>query len=558
AFSDSLRYNDIVRREYDALYYRNIGRDLVNGSGSGLGEYALIVVPPLYSVSDSLLAVLNNYVRQGGHVVYSCKSGFTDEHVQVRPSMMPGLLREAAGVSYQLFTNIGKVPLRGDPFKVGSTNEVHDWAEMLVPETAEVWGWYDHPYWGKYAAITHNKYGKGTVTYMGTIPSREVLDAVLMRAVKEAGIEVPEMRFPLIMRSGVNRFGRSLRYYFNYSGQEQQFTYSDPSARDVLSGKIVEKGQVVKLEPWGLIILESEGQWLDTDGRFINAHGAGVLFQDGIYYLFGEIKRGPTRLVPGQDWEDYRVEAGGVSCYSSRDLVHWKNEGVALAANTMDPASDIHTSRVIERPKVIYNEETKQYVLWMHVDRDDYSYARAGVAVSDKPQGPYRYIGSVRPNGQMSRDMTVFKDDDGRAYLVYTSENNNTMQVCLLSKDYLSPTPLYKRILVGQRREAPAVFKQDGKYFLITSLCTGWDPNPATYAVADSMMGTWTQKGNPCVGVDANTTFHSQSTFVVPHDSGFIFMADRWNKTDLERSGYLWLPLRVEGGKVEIKEEGLP
>jgi beta-galactosidase len=577
-FSDSLRYNDIVRREYDALYLRNIGCDVVNGSGGGLGDYSLIVVPPLYSVADSLLAALNAYVREGGHIVYSCKSGFTDEHVQVRPSRMPGLLREATGVSYQLFTNIPSVPLRGDPFAVGSANAVHDWAEMLVPETAEVWGWYDHPQWGKYAAITHNRYGKGSVTYMGTIPSKEVLDAVLMRAVKEAGVDVPELRFPVIMRGGVNKFGREVRYYFNYSAQEQSFRYSYPSATDVLSGKKVEKGEVVKLEPWGVTILEEEvrgdgsgaaagGRWLDMDGQFINAHGAGILFHEGVYYLFGEIKKGPTRLVPGQDWEDYRVEAGGVSCYSSKDLVHWKNEGVALAANTSDSSSDIHTSRVIERPKVIYNEKTKQFVLWMHVDRDDYSYARAGVAVSDKPQGPYRYIGSVRPNGQMSRDMTVFKDDDdGRAYLVYTSENNNTMQVCLLSKDYLSPTAVYNRILVGQRREAPAVFKQDGKYYLITSLCTGWDPNPATYAVADSMMGRWEQRGNPCVGRDANTTFRSQSTFVLaakggaslPAKSGFIFMADRWNKTDLERSGYLWLPLRVEGGKVEIKEEELP
>lgn len=299
---------------------------------------------------------------------------------------------------------------------------------------------------------------------------------------------------------------------------------------------------------------EVGGRWLDTDGRYINAHGAGVLFHEGVYYMFGEIKKGPTRLVPGQDWEDYRVEAGGVSCYSSLDLVHWKNEGAALAADAIDSSSDVHTSRVIERPKVIYNRETKQFVLWMHVDKDDYSYARAGVAVSDRPQGPYRYIGSVRPNGQMSRDMTLFRDDDGRAYLVYTSENNNTMQVCLLSKDYLAPTTIYKRILVGQRREAPAVFKKDGKYYLITSLCTGWDPNPATYAVADSMLGHWEQRGNPCVGRDSSTTFHSQSTFVLPVKNGFLFMADRWNKTDLERSGYLWLPLRVQRGRVEIQE----
>lgn len=297
--------------------------------------------------------------------------------------------------------------------------------------------------------------------------------------------------------------------------------------------------------------------WTDTDGHFINAHGAGVLYHNGVYYLFGEIKKGRTWRVPNQGWEDYRVPAGGVSCYSSRDRVHWKNEGVALAPVVGDTASDLDTGRVIERPKVIYNARTRKFVLWMHIDRNDYSYARVGVAVSDRPQGPYRYLGSMRPNGQESRDMTVYQDEDGRAYLVYASENNKTMHVCLLSDDYLRPTAVYRRILVGERREAPAVFKSQGHYYLITSLCSGWDPNAAIYAVADSMLGEWRQQGNPCVGVGADKTFGAQSTYVLPLGSGrFLFMADRWDKTDLERSDYLWMPFGVVRGRVEIRNEG--
>jgi len=289
----------------------------------------------------------------------------------------------------------------------------------------------------------------------------------------------------------------------------------------------------------------------------INAHGAGVLYHNGVYYLFGEIKKGRTRLVPGQRWEDYRVPAGGISCYSSRDRVHWKNEGLALSPVVGDTASDLDTGRVIERPKVIYNSRTGKFVLWMHIDRNDYSYARLGVAVSDRPQGPYRYLGSMRPNGQESRDMTVYQDEDGRAYVVYASENNNTMQVCLLSDDYVRPTSVYRRILVGERREAPAVFKSQGHYYLITSLCSGWDPNAATCAIADSMLGEWRQQGNPCVGMGADITFGAQSTYVLPLGRDrFLFMADRWNKTDLERSDYLWLPFDVVHGRVEIRDTG--
>lgn len=296
--------------------------------------------------------------------------------------------------------------------------------------------------------------------------------------------------------------------------------------------------------------------WKDDQGNLINAHGAGILYFGDTYYLFGEIKKGETHLVPGQDWEDYRVPAGGIACYSSKDLMKWKYEGLALAAKPADPINDLDTGGVMERPKVIYNETTRKFVMWLHIDKAEYSYARAGVAVSDRPEGPYQYIGSLRPNGQESRDMTVFKDEDGKAYLVYASEKNNTMHICLLSEDYLSPTKSYNRILIDQRREAPALFKYEGKYFLITSLCSGWSPNAALYSVADSLMGSWENRGNPCSGPGADTSFGSQSTYVLPLNASagsFLFMADQWNKTNLSESGYLWIPFQMEAGEIKIQ-----
>jgi hypothetical protein len=296
--------------------------------------------------------------------------------------------------------------------------------------------------------------------------------------------------------------------------------------------------------------------WKDTNGNPINAHGGGMLFHEGIYYWFGEIKKGKTWLVPDQQWEDYRVPAGGVNCYSSKDLVNWKFEAVALPSIIGNPAHDLDTSKVIERPKVVYNSKTKKFVMWMHVDANDYSYSQAGVAISDNPTGPYQYLGSIKPNGQMSRDMTLYKDDNDKVYLIYASESNKTMHVCLLSDDYLTPTTTYTRITSAQDREAPAVFKYKKKYYLITSGCTGWSPNPATYATADSLLGTWTQLGDPCSGPGSETTFRSQSTFILPLDGAkdtFLFMADRWNKTDLPDSRYVWLPLSMSGDKPMLK-----
>ena len=181
----------------------------------------------------------------------------------------------------------------------------------------------------------------------------------------------------------------------------------------------------------------------DNDGNVINAHGAGVLFYNQTYYLFGEIKKGKTWLVPGQNWEDYRVPAGGVSCYSSKDLKHWTSLGIALKSETGNDSSELDTGRVIERPKVLYNEKTKKFVMWFHSDKNDYQSSKAGIAISDSPEGPYSYLGSVKPNNQMLRDMTLFKDTDGSAYVIYSSEDNNTMHVCLLSDDYLKPTEHY-------------------------------------------------------------------------------------------------------------------
>ncbi len=317
--------------------------------------------------------------------------------------------------------------------------------------------------------------------------------------------------------------------------------------------------------------------WHDTAGQPINAHAGGVLFHEGVYYWYGEIKEGRTYLPKANKaWGGTRVLAGGVSCYSSRDLVSWKNEGVALAPVPEDPDHDLSPENIIERPKVIYNARTNKFVLWFHQDSPNYAAARSGVAVSDTPAGPFKYLGSFRPNagvrplnatdadlqprpgnllardlegGQMARDMTLFVDDDGTAYQFFASESNQTMHVSQLSDDYLRPAGKYARIFVGRSIEAPAVFKHLGKYYLIGSGCTGWDPNPAHAAMADSIFGPWRELGNPCRGEGAELTFGSQSTFVLPvagRPGIFIALFDRWQKWDLPDSRYVWLPVEFD------------
>ena len=317
--------------------------------------------------------------------------------------------------------------------------------------------------------------------------------------------------------------------------------------------------------------------WLDTDGHPINAHGGGLLFHQGTYYWYGELKQGRTYLPKvNKAWGGTRVLAGGVACYSSTDLSAWKNAGVVLPSVAEDPDHDLACENVIERPKVIYNARTQQFVMWFHQDAPNYSAARSGVAVSDSPTGPFTYVRSFRPNagkrplngteqeiaagakgafardlpgGQMARDMTLFVDDDGKAYQFYASEENQTLHVSELTDDYLQPVGKYARILVGRAMEAPAVFKRGGKYYLIASGCTGWDPNEARSAVAENIFGPWTELGNPCRGEGAELTFGCQSTHVQPvagQPGRFIAIFDRWKKWDLQDSRYVWLPVTFD------------
>ena len=217
--------------------------------------------------------------------------------------------------------------------------------------------------------------------------------------------------------------------------------------------------------------------WYDEDAEVINAHGGGILVINKTWYWFGE-KRG-------------KHASEGVSVYSSKDLYHWKYEGVALS-QSKDSLSDIATGCVMERPKVIYNAKTKKYVMWFHLElkRQGYKAARVGVAVSDKVTGPYQFLKSFRPNDNMSRDMTLFVDDNGKAYHIYASRENYDMRIVELTDDYTSPTAKDKMIF-SLHREAPAIFKYNKKYYLITSGCTGWTPNKASIHVADSLFGEW-------------------------------------------------------------------
>ena len=331
--------------------------------------------------------------------------------------------------------------------------------------------------------------------------------------------------------------------------------------------------------------------WPDTDGRHINAHGGGIMKFGNTYYWFGEHKADTTSSA-----------MVGVTCYASEDLTTWRNCGVALSVSD-EPGSEIERGCVLERPKVIYNKVTGKFCMWFHLELKGrgYSAARYGVAVGDRPEGPYRFLYSQRANpgiypvefgekelavvdtldgehfkewwtltwreaikeglflkrdfqtGQMARDMTLYVDDDGKAYHIFSSEDNLTLHIAELAPDFLHHSGRYTRVAPGGQNEAPAIFKKDGTYWMITSGCTGWAPNEARMFSAPSIWGPWTQHPTPCVGPKAEITFEGQSTFILPVGDQFIFMADIWRPRHPSDARYIWLPITFEDGKPVVR-----
>lgn len=250
-------YNDVVRSLYDELYKLNVECDFIQPSCSRLSDYKLIVVPALYAVGDESLHRLNEYVRCGGHVVYTFKSGFADEVVKVRQTQQPGIINEACGVTYSMFAAPNQVGLRGPLAEgIGERGCVEGWMELLTPTTAEVLAYYDHKQWGEYAAITRNAFGKGTATYIGCMPGSAAVGKTLKRAVQDAGLwgAEQELTFSVIVRSGVNGAGKRIRYYFNYS-DEAVTAAALSGGTELLSGRSVEAGQPLELSSWGVAIL---------------------------------------------------------------------------------------------------------------------------------------------------------------------------------------------------------------------------------------------------------------------------------------------------------------
>jgi len=279
------------------------------------------------------------------------------------------------------------------------------------------------------------------------------------------------------------------------------------------------------------------GIWPDQHGNHVQAHGGGIIKINKTYYWYGEER------AKGLD-SGYRY----VSCYSSKNLINWKFKGDVVK---MSDPENLGKGWVLERPKVYHNKKTGKYVMYFHLDNKSYKYARVGIAVSNKPDGQYKFVKSFRPLGHQSRDIGQFIDDDGAAYLVF-EDRENGFHIARLSDDYMNVAE--DICLVKAPMEGGAIVHYKGLYYSIGSALTGWNPNPNKYATAPALSGPWTSFKD--IAPPESNTYSSQSTMLLKvagtKDTTIIFMGDQWRPAAQWDSRYLWMPLEIGEGKLKL------
>jgi beta-galactosidase len=237
----------------------------------------------------------------------------------------------------------------------------------------------------------------------------------------------------------------------------------------------------------------------------------------------------------------------GAACYSSTDLYNWKYEGVVMEKGNIE---------IVERPKVIYDKINKRYVMWFHYDGNRYSIAELGVAVSNNPTGPFVLQKHFRPNGHESRDIGLYIDPETeKAYIGYAADHvNRTIRMVELTSDYLDVST--NDVDIDAHCEGPGILKKDGKYYLLTSDCTGWTPNPGHYYTSTSITGPYELQGSPFIGDAGDNSFNSQPCYIfkIPgYKNAYLYMGDRWNGFGGTHSQYVFLPITITpSGKMEL------
>lgn len=250
----NLDYNQILRRIFDACYNMNLETDFVYKEDD-FSKYKILIVPALYSADNNVINKLRNFAENGGHLIMTFKSCFADNELKVYNDTAPHNLTDLFGIEYDQFTLPGTASLLFDD---GQSFGMENFIELLRPDHCHVWAKYMHPFWGRYAAVTHKETGKGSATYVGCYCNQNAFSKIIRRTCMIAGIKLPGYQFPIIRRVGTNDLDEKIEYLFNYSFENQTIVCEN-NCTDLLSGNHYQIGEGITLSAWNLAILRDDG-----------------------------------------------------------------------------------------------------------------------------------------------------------------------------------------------------------------------------------------------------------------------------------------------------------
>ena len=253
-----VRYQEVVHTYYRAA--REAGADVdVVPVTADLTAYDVVLAPVLHMVKGDLARRLEAVAARGGTVLTTFLSGRVDEHDRAFLTDVPGPLAPLMGVRVDEWD--ARPPEVVQPVQLGElTCEARLVFEIVLPRGAEPVGTYGADFYAGTPAVTRHRFGDagGEGWYVATALDQPGVDRVVRRVLTRHDLLGPYADHPALeTATRVAPDGARLHFLLNHAPEPAHLT-AHTTATDLLTGKRVEEGEPLTLDPLGTLILRSQ------------------------------------------------------------------------------------------------------------------------------------------------------------------------------------------------------------------------------------------------------------------------------------------------------------
>jgi beta-galactosidase len=259
--ADPLAYQKTLQSMYEIAFNNGLGVRLIGDNqiteepAAFAKRHPIMILHSLYAVSAATLEFAREYAAAGGTLIVGPRTGYAKSDAVIRTETAPAILGEAASVSYSEYSMLAKAQSvsTSDGVRVGAG---WAWFDELEAEDSETVLKIDHPFFGKFAALTTKQHGGGTISFLASYPDQELAGWLGRHfGAGLAPISAPSSSNPsVVVNRAFTQDGKQVSFVFNWGWDvatiELPMAYSD-----VESDKIFAGGETLELEPWGVRVL---------------------------------------------------------------------------------------------------------------------------------------------------------------------------------------------------------------------------------------------------------------------------------------------------------------